>query len=69
MAHLEIIPHHSNNDVAVAHAIANRHGVRRRIKVIKNPSSISGCSQIPQCWIGSWKDPQDVMEDVARARL
>jgi hypothetical protein len=23
MAHLEIIPHHSNDDVAVAHAIAN----------------------------------------------
>jgi hypothetical protein len=23
MAHLKIIPHHSNNDAAVAHAIAN----------------------------------------------
>jgi hypothetical protein len=69
MDHLEIIPHHSNDDAAVAHAIANIHGVRRRIQAIKNPSSISGCLQILQWWIGSWKDPQNTLEDVAGARL
>jgi hypothetical protein len=48
MAHQDIIPHRSNDDAAAPNEIMNIARVRRRIKVIMDPPSISGYSQIPQ---------------------
>jgi hypothetical protein len=70
MAHLEIIPHHSNDDAAVAHAIVN---IIMELEGESRPSRI----HLPYRDVHKFRNdgleagnfPQDAMEDVAEARL
>jgi hypothetical protein len=70
MAHLEIIPVHSNDDIAAAHAIAN---IAMESEGESRPSRIClpyrDVRKFCNDGLEAGKVPQDALEDVAEARL
>jgi hypothetical protein len=70
MAHLDIIPHHSNDDTATAHALAN---IAIESEGESRPSRIrlpyQNVHKFRNDGLEAGKFPQDATEDVAGARL
>jgi hypothetical protein len=70
MAHLEIIPHQSNDDAAVVHAIANiTMESEQESRLSRIRLSYQDIRKFHNDRLEARKVPQDAMEYVAEARL